>query len=55
MELANVIEIDKSVINACTELRKRKKIKFPDAIIAATALANNLTLISRNTRDLRIF
>ena len=55
MELANVIEIDKSITNVCTELRKRKKIKFPDAIIAATALANNLTLISRNTRDLRIF
>ena len=51
MELANVIEINKAVINTCIELRKRKKIKLPDAIIAATALAHNLTLISRNTKD----
>ena len=52
MELADVIEINKTIINACIELRKRKKIKLPDAIIAATALVNNLTLISRNTKDL---
>jgi toxin FitB len=51
MELANIIEIDKAIIDACIELRKRKKIKLPDAIIAATALTNNLTLISRNTKD----
>jgi toxin FitB len=51
MGLANVIEIDKAIINACIELRKGKKIKLPDAIIAATALANNLTLISRNIKD----
>ena len=51
MGLANVIEIDKAIIDTCIELRMRKKIKLPDAIIAATALANNLTLISRNTKD----
>ena len=51
MELANIIEIDKAIIDACIELRKCKKIKLPDAIIAATALANNLILISRNTKD----
>jgi toxin FitB len=51
MELADVIEIDKAIMNVCIELRKRKKIKLPDAIIAATALANNLILISRNTKD----
>lgn len=51
MGLANVIEIDKTIINACIGLRKRKKIKLPHAIIAATALVNNLTLISRNTKD----
>jgi hypothetical protein len=51
MGLANVIQIDKTIINTCIELRKRKKIKLPEAIIADTALANNLTLISRNTKD----
>ncbi len=51
ISLANVIEINKAIIDVCIELRKRKKIKLPDAIIAATALVNNLTLISRNTKD----
>ena len=33
------------------EIRKKNKIKLPDAIIAATALVNDLTLLSRNTKD----
>ena len=32
-------------------IRKAYRLKFPDAIIAATALAYSLTLISRNTKD----
>lgn len=51
MGLADVIQIDKAIIDTCIELRKPKKIKLPDAIIAATALVNNLILISRNTKD----
>jgi len=35
------------------ELRKTQKIKLPDSIIAATALVNNFTLISRNTADFK--
>jgi predicted nucleic acid-binding protein len=49
--LANVIEINKPIIDACINLRKQKNIKLPDAIIAATTLVNNLTIISRNTKD----
>lgn len=33
------------------EIRRQMKIKLPDAIIAATALVHNLTLISRNLKD----
>ncbi len=33
------------------EIRKTNRIKLPDAIIYATALVNNLTLITRNTSD----
>jgi predicted nucleic acid-binding protein len=51
INLASVIEIDKSIIDNCVALRKQKNIKLPDAIIAATALVNNLTIISRNTKD----
>ncbi len=35
------------------ELKQNQKIKLPDAVIAATALVNDLTLISRNDDDFR--
>ena len=34
-------------------MRKTISIKLPDAIIAATALQNNLTLITRNKNDFK--
>ena len=49
--LADVIEINKAIIDACVDLRKKYKIKTPDAIIAATALVYDLTLITHNTKD----
>ena len=49
--LAEVIEIDKFIIQNCIDLRKSYKIKLPDAIIAATALARNLILITNNEKD----
>lgn len=49
--LANMVEINKAIIDRCIALRKTKKIKLPDAIIAATALVQGLTLVTRNTKD----
>ena len=46
-------QLDEAVINKTIELRHKQKIKTPDAIIAATALVYNLTLISRNTNDFK--
>ncbi len=34
-------------------LRRLVKIKLPDAIVAATALVHNLTLVTRNTDDFK--
>lgn len=34
-------------------MRRKYKTKLPDAIIAATALVHNLTIISRNTADFK--
>ena len=51
ISLANVIEIDKQIIQSCIDLRKNYKIKLPDAIIAATALSRNLTLVTNNEKD----
>jgi predicted nucleic acid-binding protein len=49
-----VIDITTEVINHCVGLRKGKKIKIPDAIIAATALAYGFTLITINEKTLPI-
>lgn len=43
--------LDDSIIEKAIDIRKSTRIKLPDAIIAATALANNLLLITRNTKD----
>jgi toxin FitB len=51
--LANVIEVDKAIIDACIAIRKQHNIKLPDAIIAATALPYNLTILTRNTNDFK--
>jgi predicted nucleic acid-binding protein len=51
--LANVLEINKEIIQICINLRKSKVIKLPDAIIAATALVSNLTLTTRNLSDFK--
>lgn len=53
ISLANIIEINKEIINACINIRKTHKIKLPDAIIAATALVFELTIISRNVIDFK--
>jgi predicted nucleic acid-binding protein len=49
--LATVIAIDKNMIDCCITLRKSKRINLPDAIIAATAMTQNLIIVSRNIKD----
>ena len=46
-----VLDIIPNIITQCVTLRKGKKIKTPDAIIAATALAYGYTLITSNEKD----
>lgn len=46
-----ILEISSEVINNCVNIRKNKKIKTPDAIIAATALTYNYTLLTTNEKD----
>jgi toxin FitB len=49
--LANVIEVTKETIDTCISLRRIRNIKLPDAIIAATALVYNLSIVSHNSSD----
>jgi len=46
-----VFELEKEIKLKTAELRKTNKIKLPDAIIAATAVVHNLTLLTRNVSD----
>ncbi len=47
----NIITIDASIVDKTITIRKEAKIKLPDAIIAATALVNNLHLLSSNVHN----
>ena len=46
-----IADINPDVITQCVNIRKGKKIKTPDARIAATALAYGYTLITNNEKD----
>ena len=48
---SEVLDITTDVVSNCVNIRRGKKIKTPDAIIAATAIANDYTLISNNDKD----
>ena len=43
--------ITPNVIVHCVNIRRNKKVKTPDAIIAATAMAHGYTLITNNEKD----
>lgn len=45
--------IDELIVAKAIAVRQKYKTKLPDAIIAATALVHNLTIISRNTADFK--
>lgn len=46
-----ILPLDEPVIQQTIRLRQQHRIKLPDAIIAATALAHGLPLLTRNAVD----
>lgn len=50
---ANVLGVVDDVINKTIIICREHRIKLPDAIIAATAINFNLTLLTRNVSDFR--
>ena len=46
-----VLPLDESVTQQTIRLRQQHRVKLPDAIIAATALAHNIRLLTRNVSD----
>jgi len=53
IEDALVFELEMGIKLKTVDIRKAHKIKLPDAIIAATALAHDLTLLTRNVSDFK--
>jgi len=53
ISIAETIEINKAIINQTVLIRKANKISFADAVIAATAMVHNLTLLSHNAKDFK--
>lgn len=48
-----VFELEQDIKYKTAEIRKQHRVKLPDAIIAATALVFDLTLVTRNTSDFK--
>ena len=46
-----VIPITQGIIDESARIRKQHRLKLPDAIIAATAIWDGLTLITDNAKD----
>ena len=53
IEPANIYFLDEEIANKAIELKTKRKIKLADAVIAATALLNNLILATRNVDDFK--
>ena len=47
----NCLPISKEIVNQAIKYRKQKKMSNGDAIIAATAIVNNLPLATANVKD----
>lgn len=47
------VEISFPVMELSVEIRRMKRLKLPDAIIASSAIQNDLTLVTRNIKDFK--
>ncbi len=55
-ELVNtvdVIPLSEEIILQTIQIRRNHKLKLPDAVVAASAMAFNLTVVTRNEADFR--
>jgi len=50
-DIVEILTLTNQIVNKTIEIRRYRKIKLADAIIAATALVNNLTLVTANVED----
>jgi toxin FitB len=53
IEIARILPVGDVVADRAIELKRKQNIKLADAIIAATALTNDLQLATRNMMDFK--
>lgn len=46
-----VVPVDRAVARAAVEVRRRERVRLPDAIIRASARVHSALLVTRNTKD----
>ena len=51
---ATIINLTPSIVSECIRIRRSRKIKTPDAILAATAITYNLVLITSDNGFKRV-
>jgi toxin FitB len=49
--IMETLPISNTIIDLAVSLRQQKKMGLGDSIVAATAIAHHLTLVTRNTED----
>jgi predicted nucleic acid-binding protein len=52
-ENATIFDLTGDVVSKTIQIRQKQKIKLPDAVIAATALCNGFTLVTRDVKDFK--
>ncbi|MFT4092243.1 MAG: type II toxin-antitoxin system VapC family toxin [Niabella sp.] len=53
IDLAAVFDLSDAIVEKTIQIRKQHKTKLGDALIAATALVEGLTLVTRNEDDFK--
>jgi len=54
IEFANIYSLNEEVADKAIELKRKVNIKLADAVIGATALVNDLKLVTRNVDDFKM-
>lgn len=54
LDRATIYSLDDTIADKTIELKRKLNIKLADAIMAATAILNNLKLLTRNVDDFKV-